>query len=82
VAALPVVPEFSCCKYQYVKNIPNGRKYTNRLLNIPTFSVPRPSKIYTNWDFWFAKILSGNSGPIIKFFSSPVPDDGTLHRNK
>jgi hypothetical protein len=27
---------------------------------MPTFSIPRPSKIFPNWDFWFAKIPSGN----------------------
>jgi hypothetical protein len=27
---------------------------------IPTFSNPRSSKIYPNWDFWFENIPSGN----------------------
>jgi hypothetical protein len=27
---------------------------------IPTFSIPRPSKIYPNWEFWFRNISSGN----------------------
>jgi hypothetical protein len=28
--------------------------------NIPTFSIPRPSKFYPNWDFCFEKITSGS----------------------
>jgi hypothetical protein len=32
---------------------------------IPTFSIPRHSKIYPNWD-WFENILSGN--PVIDRF--------------
>jgi hypothetical protein len=28
--------------------------------NLPTFSIPRPSKIYPNWDFVDANELSGN----------------------
>jgi hypothetical protein len=28
--------------------------------NITTFSIPRPSKIYPNWYFWFENIPSGN----------------------
>jgi hypothetical protein len=27
---------------------------------ITTFSIPRSSKIYPNWDFWFEKKPSGN----------------------
>jgi hypothetical protein len=30
------------------------------LENIPTFFIPRPSKIYPNWNFWFANVTSGN----------------------
>jgi hypothetical protein len=29
---------------------------------MPTFSIPRPSKIYPNRDFWFENIPSGNPG--------------------
>jgi hypothetical protein len=29
-------------------------------LNIPTFSIQIPSKIYPNWDFWYENIPSGN----------------------
>jgi hypothetical protein len=28
--------------------------------NTSTFSIPRPSKIYPNWDFWFKNKASGN----------------------
>jgi hypothetical protein len=35
-------------------------KYTKWPLNIPTFSIPRPLKIYPNWDFWYEKMPSGN----------------------
>jgi hypothetical protein len=27
---------------------------------VPTFSIPRPTKIYPNWYFWFVNISSGN----------------------
>jgi hypothetical protein len=27
---------------------------------MPTFSIPSPSKIYPNWDFWFENKPSGN----------------------
>jgi hypothetical protein len=35
-------------------------KYSQMALNIPTFSIPTPSKIYPNWDFWFENLPSGN----------------------
>jgi hypothetical protein len=35
-------------------------KYFKWSKNIPTFPVPRPSKIYPNWDFWFENRPSGN----------------------
>jgi hypothetical protein len=28
--------------------------------NMPTFSIPKPFKIYPNWDFWFENKPSGN----------------------
>jgi hypothetical protein len=28
----------------------------------PKFSIPSPSKMYPNWDFWFENIPSGNPG--------------------
>jgi hypothetical protein len=30
------------------------------------FSLPRPSQIYQNWDFWFENIPSGNPGRYYK----------------
>jgi hypothetical protein len=30
--------------------------------NIPIFSIPRPSKIYLKWDFWYENIPPGNTG--------------------
>jgi hypothetical protein len=30
--------------------------------NIPTFSIPKPFKIYPNWYFWFENKPSGNPG--------------------
>jgi hypothetical protein len=51
----------------------NGVKYTKLPLNyqmalkctkwsksIPAFSIPRPSKMYPNRDFWYENIPSGN----------------------
>jgi hypothetical protein len=40
--------------------IPNDCNYYKCPKNIPTFSIPRPFKIYQNWDFWFDNIPSGN----------------------
>jgi hypothetical protein len=34
--------------------------YNKRSYNIPTLSIPRPSKIYPNWDFWPLNKPSGN----------------------
>jgi hypothetical protein len=31
-------------------------------LKVPTFFIPRPSKIYPNLDIWFENIPSGNPG--------------------
>jgi hypothetical protein len=62
-------------KYQRAKYVPNGQIFTKypkkfqlavmyfkRIYNIPTFSIPRPIKIYPNWDFWFENARSGNPG--------------------
>jgi hypothetical protein len=38
---------------KWPQNIPKGLK------NIRTFPIPRPSKIFPKWDFWYA-ITSGN----------------------
>jgi hypothetical protein len=53
--------------YQMAKNIPNGHKlyqmaiiYSKWSLNITTFNIPRPSKIYPKLDFWFENKPSGN----------------------
>jgi hypothetical protein len=35
-------------------------KYSEWSYNITTFSIPRPSKLYPNWDFWFENKPSGN----------------------
>jgi hypothetical protein len=34
-------------------------------VNISTFSNLRPSKIDTNWDYWFENKPSGNSGAYV-----------------
>jgi hypothetical protein len=39
-------------------------KCTKQLKNIPTLSIPRPSKIYPNWYFWFENMPSGNPAPL------------------
>jgi hypothetical protein len=44
------------CMYQMDKI------FSKRPKNIPTFSIPRPSKIYPSWDFWFENKPSGNPG--------------------
>jgi hypothetical protein len=35
-------------------------KYFKRQHNTPTFSIPRPSKLYQKFDFCYAYITSGN----------------------
>jgi hypothetical protein len=42
------------------QNIPNGCKIDQMVINIPTSSIARPSKIDSNWDFWFKNMPSGN----------------------
>jgi hypothetical protein len=66
----PGLPDFSghniptggnMCIQNYQK-LPNGQKYLYLTaviyskLAIPTLSIPRPSKIYPNRDFWFENI--------------------------
>jgi hypothetical protein len=41
----------------------NGHKISQMIIKkIKTFSIPRPSNIYPNWDFWFEYKPSGNPG--------------------
>jgi hypothetical protein len=42
--------------------------YSKWSKNAPAFSVPRPSKIYPNWDFWFEDIPSGNPGGLERLY--------------
>jgi hypothetical protein len=42
------------------QNLPNGRKIFQMVIAIPTFSIPRPYKIYPNWHFLFENKPSGN----------------------
>jgi hypothetical protein len=34
-------------------NLQNVRKIFQMVIKIPTFSIPRPFKIYANLEFWF-----------------------------
>jgi hypothetical protein len=38
---------------KWLENGPNGRPQ-----NIQTSTIVRPSKMYSNWDFWFEKYTS------------------------
>jgi hypothetical protein len=40
--------------------IPNGRKMYHRAANLSILSTSGSSKIFTNWDFWYAIVPSGN----------------------
>jgi hypothetical protein len=51
----------------HTTTLPNGHKiyhmsprHSEWPYNIPTFSIPRPSKFYPNWDFGLENIPSGN----------------------
>jgi hypothetical protein len=53
--------------YQISVKLPIGHKmhqmaviYSKWLQNILTFSIPKPSKIYPNWNFWSENKPSGN----------------------
>jgi hypothetical protein len=37
----------------YIKLYLIAARYSQYSQNIPTFSIPRPSKIYPDWDFWY-----------------------------
>jgi hypothetical protein len=48
----PSIPNYT--KRPYI--IPNGHKLYQmaiKYVKVPTFCIPRPSKIYQNWYFWF-----------------------------
>jgi hypothetical protein len=56
-------------KYQMTANDANtlklyqmAVKYSKWALNVSTFSIPMPSGIYSDWDFWFENKPSGNPG--------------------
>jgi hypothetical protein len=46
--------------------------YCKQALNILTFYIPRPSKIYQNWDFWFENVPSGANHTIASYNASVV----------
>jgi hypothetical protein len=50
--------------------------HSNWPYNIPTFSIPRPSMIYPNWDIWFENIPSGN--PAALQYPSVIADRRSL----
>jgi hypothetical protein len=70
------LPHFSWYKHtkmekytKWLQTIPNGHKLYQMVVNyskwwqsMTTFSSPRPSKFYPNWDFWFENKPSGNPG--------------------
>jgi hypothetical protein len=43
-------------------------KYSTWSKNITTLSIPRPSKFYQNWNFWFENKPSGNPASLNSFF--------------
>jgi hypothetical protein len=46
---------------KWQQNVPNGCKlFPMGIKFIKKISIPRPSKIYPNWDFWYANKSSGN----------------------
>jgi hypothetical protein len=51
---------------QWLQNIPNGQN-----VHITTFSIPRPSNINPNWDFWSEKKTSG-ANPMIASYNASV----------
>jgi hypothetical protein len=71
------------------KNIPNDYKITKMYpvivqyskwpVYITTFSIPRSSKIYPNWDFWFEKKPFGNPGKELKQLPLPNSIVFTVH---
>jgi hypothetical protein len=41
--------------------------------NMPTFSIPKPFKIYPNWDFWFKKPSGNPAFETKKSFLTEMP---------
>jgi hypothetical protein len=67
----PSIPKREKIPNEHKLGIPNGYKIYQKALkyskwsyNIPIFSIPRPSKIYTNKDFWYENKPSGNPDPL------------------
>jgi hypothetical protein len=46
----------------YAKIEETAANYSKWSLNMPTFSIQRPSKIHPNWDIWSEIKPSGNPG--------------------
>jgi hypothetical protein len=42
------------------EKVPENRRIFQMGINMLTFSIPRPSKKYPNWEFWCGNISSGN----------------------
>jgi hypothetical protein len=66
---------FRVARFFLLQTYQNGEKYipnyyklyqmaVKYLKNIKTFSIPRPSKMYPNWDFWSENKPSGNPGHV------------------
>jgi hypothetical protein len=76
------LPDFSLYnipkREKYTKwplNVPNGHKiqHLDKIIQkIPASSIARPSKIYTNLDFWFENIPSGNTAADLKGLILPT----------
>jgi hypothetical protein len=58
-------------------------KCSKWLKNIPTISVPKPLKIYPNWNFWFENKSSGNPASDLHSWESvPLDELFCLHKTK
>jgi hypothetical protein len=58
--ALPGLPDFSWSKHTKTEQL--HKLYQQWSLKIPTttFSIPKPTKFYQNWNSWFENKPSGN----------------------
>jgi hypothetical protein len=56
-----------------MENIPNDQKITKWRQNTQTFSIPRPSKNYPNWNFRYENIPSGKNSKNWNFCQSDNP---------